>query len=368
MNKKVRHILGISGGKDSTALAIYLKTKYPQLEIEYYFCDTGKELPETYELIKDLEVLLGKEITTLKGNERGDKNPFDHFIESYGNFLPSSNARWCTQKMKIEPFEKFVGDDPTISYVGIRGDENREGYVSTKSNILSIFPFRKNIWSKDVISKVFNKQNEEKIVVFYENTRGEKNKIDESIRVLRKPLRIDFNLERKITSLLSIDTKLFNKVVFQYLKQSDYPISYLTEFPLTENDKITKLEDVIILLNNSGIGLPGYYKKLDFEVNGEKGKYNRSRSGCFFCFYQQKIEWVWLYENHRDLFEEAKRYEKEGYTWMQDESLEEISKRERMNKIKMDHLNKTNKLSAQKSNKLSDILDDDSDGCAICFT
>ena len=27
----VRHILGISGGKDSAALAIYLKNKYPQL-------------------------------------------------------------------------------------------------------------------------------------------------------------------------------------------------------------------------------------------------------------------------------------------------------------------------------------------------
>lgn len=28
----VRHILGISGGKDSAALAIYLKKKYPQLK------------------------------------------------------------------------------------------------------------------------------------------------------------------------------------------------------------------------------------------------------------------------------------------------------------------------------------------------
>ena len=192
MNKKVRHILGISGGKDSTALAIYLKSNYPQLDIEYYFCDTGKELQDTYDLIKNLEVYLGNKITILKGVERSDKSPFDHFIEAYGNFLPSSNARWCTQKMKIEPFEKFVGDAPTISYVGIRGDENREGYVSTKSNILSIFPFRKNIWSKDVISKVFSKQNEEKIVEFYKNATSERSKVDESLGILRKPLRIDF--------------------------------------------------------------------------------------------------------------------------------------------------------------------------------
>ena len=32
----VRHILGISGGKDSAALAIYLKQNYPSLKIGYY--------------------------------------------------------------------------------------------------------------------------------------------------------------------------------------------------------------------------------------------------------------------------------------------------------------------------------------------
>ena len=47
----VRHILGISGGKDSAALAIYLKQKYPQLKIEYYNSDTGCELAETELLI-----------------------------------------------------------------------------------------------------------------------------------------------------------------------------------------------------------------------------------------------------------------------------------------------------------------------------
>ena len=35
-----RHILGISGGKDSTALAIYLKQKFPTSKIVYYNSDT----------------------------------------------------------------------------------------------------------------------------------------------------------------------------------------------------------------------------------------------------------------------------------------------------------------------------------------
>ena len=52
---KVRHILGISGGKDSAALSIYLKHKYPHMKIEYYNSDTGCELKETELLIDKLE-------------------------------------------------------------------------------------------------------------------------------------------------------------------------------------------------------------------------------------------------------------------------------------------------------------------------
>ena len=138
--KKVRHVLGISGGKDSSALAIFMKKKFPHLDIEYYTCDTGKELDETYKLIDNLEVYLGKKILRLTAAPSSHELPFDHFLKMYGGFLPSSNSRWCTKKLKLEPFEKFVGDDPVISYVGIRGDEEREGYISKKSNIQSIFP------------------------------------------------------------------------------------------------------------------------------------------------------------------------------------------------------------------------------------
>ena len=57
---KVRHVLGLSGGKDSTALAIYLRDRIP--EMEYFFCDTNKELPETYEYIEKLEAFLGSRL------------------------------------------------------------------------------------------------------------------------------------------------------------------------------------------------------------------------------------------------------------------------------------------------------------------
>lgn len=119
---KVRHILGISGGKDNAALAIYLKQKYPNLNIEYYNSDTGCELKETEDLINRLEAFLEK-IVRLKAVEIDiEPTPFHHYLKAMGGFLPSPQARWCTKKMKLDRFEEFVGDDYAISYVGIRGD------------------------------------------------------------------------------------------------------------------------------------------------------------------------------------------------------------------------------------------------------
>ena len=132
-----RHIVNLSGGKDSTALAIYLKDQISQLE--YIFCDTHKELPETYEYLDKLEAFLQKPIIRLNP-DRG----FDHWLDMYGGMLPSARVRWCTRKLKIEPFETYVGDDVVWSYVGIRADEGRSGYTSTKPNIKPVFPFKEH--------------------------------------------------------------------------------------------------------------------------------------------------------------------------------------------------------------------------------
>ena len=104
----VRHILGISGGKDSAALSIYLKQKYPQMEIEYYNSDTGCELEETERLIDKLEAYLGS-IKRLRAAERSpEATPFDHFLKACGGFLPSPQARWCTQKMKLNNMLEMI--------------------------------------------------------------------------------------------------------------------------------------------------------------------------------------------------------------------------------------------------------------------
>jgi 3'-phosphoadenosine 5'-phosphosulfate sulfotransferase (PAPS reductase)/FAD synthetase len=264
MSGRVRHILSLSGGKDSTALAIHMRDRVA--EMEYVFCDTKKELPETYEYLGRVEAYLGKRIERLH-DDRG----FDHWLNVYSGYLPSSRMRWCTRQLKIRPFERYVGDDQAISYIGIRADENREGYISTKPNIKACYPFKE--------------------------------------------------------------------------------------------DGIVKA-DVFRILEESGLGVPPYYKW-------------RTRSGCYFCFFQRKAEWVGLKENHPDLFELAKQYEKidpttgERYTWSQKESLDELAQGERVAEIKKNHARELSKETVAANRPLFEILgpdddDEDEQACLIC--
>lgn len=262
-DKRVRHILSLSGGKDSAALAVYMRDRVP--EMEYAFCDTRKELTETYEYLAKLEAYLGKPIVRLNA-ERG----FDHWLQVYGGYLPSSRMRWCTRQLKIRPFEEYVGDDPVISYVGIRADEDREGYVSTKPNIKARFPFKE--------------------------------------------------------------------------------------------DGVTKA-DVYRILEEVGLGLPSYYEW-------------RSRSGCYFCFFQRKGEWAGLLERHPQLFAQAMEYEKvdpetgQRYTWQQGESLAELARPERLAEIKRKEVRSlpvvSNTLAQILAHDSDDDLDQDERPCLIC--
>ena len=136
------------------------------------------------------------------------------------------------------------------------------------------------------------------------------------------------------------------------------------KYPFKE-DGITK-EDVYRILEESGLGLPDYYKW-------------RTRSGCYFCFFQRKSEWVGLLEQHPDLFELAKGYEKfnpetgERFTWCQGESLEELSQPERIAEIKENTEKAMASKKAAKPNRrlieiLTDVHDDEDDEepCLAC--
>ena len=121
-----------------------------------------------------------------------------------------------------------------------------------------------------------------------------------------------------------------------------------TVLPFKENH-IDK-QAVFEILENSGLGLPKYYEW-------------RSRSGCTFCFFQRKIEWIGLMERHPEAFENAKRMEKTAldngspFTWCQSESLVELSKPERVAQIKADHQKKIE--AAAKKRKINPLRPDD---------
>ena len=136
-DKPIRHILSLSGGKDSAALAIFMRDRIPNME--YIFSDTRKELPETYQYLDQLENFLQRPIVRLNATLG-----FDHWYDMYGGMIPSNHRRWCTRALKLKPFEDYVGTDQVLNYVGLRADENRSGYISTKPNIEPAYPFREH--------------------------------------------------------------------------------------------------------------------------------------------------------------------------------------------------------------------------------
>jgi 3'-phosphoadenosine 5'-phosphosulfate sulfotransferase (PAPS reductase)/FAD synthetase len=135
-NKNEHHILALSGGKDSAALAVYMKEKYPELQMEYVFTDSGCELPETYEYLNRIRAVLNVNINVLKSRRN-----FDYWLKYFKGVLPSPQNRWCTRLLKLEPFEAYVGDKTVYSYVALRADEKREGYKPTIPNIIPRHPF-----------------------------------------------------------------------------------------------------------------------------------------------------------------------------------------------------------------------------------
>ncbi len=126
----------------------------------------------------------------------------------------------------------------------------------------------------------------------------------------------------KITSYVAIRSDEDHR---EGLKTQDPNLIVVMPFRESGIDK----QGVIEILEGSGLGMPAYYRW-------------RSRSGCTFCFFQQKIEWVRLKREHPDSFEEAKSYEKSAishgspFTWSQGESLEDLEKPERILEIESD--------------------------------
>ena len=138
--RKELHVISISGGKDSAALAIYLKEKYPDREFKYLFFDTEEELQDTYDYLNKLQSILG-----IKVEYKFPEKSFKELLLQHNDYLPSPTERWCTRKMKLETFLNTMQEfkEYTIyNYVGIRADENRDGLIPTDEHIVTVMPFK----------------------------------------------------------------------------------------------------------------------------------------------------------------------------------------------------------------------------------
>ena len=62
---KPKHVVGLSGGKDSTALAFWLVENEPR-DYEFICNETGNELPEMLEHWERLERLLGSKLVRVR--------------------------------------------------------------------------------------------------------------------------------------------------------------------------------------------------------------------------------------------------------------------------------------------------------------
>ncbi len=266
-NKKEYHILSLSGGKDSTALAFFMKENMPEIfeKLELVFCDTEQEIPETYDYLRKIEVFLNKKITQLK-----PRVGFEQIFQTR-KILPSINRRWCTVELKTRPFNLFVHNllknqqgSKVILYIGIRADESFRTYNRDKfsnKSIVEHFPF--------------------------------------------------------------------------------------VEYNITKND-------VENILEKCGIGYSDYYKW-------------RKRSGCYFCMFQSKKDWLNLYYNHPQLYKKAMSYEyaqtdygkRKRFGWNSEISLKDLIKPKNIKIVEEEY----NKLKKRKSNhfticstKLIDLL------------
>ena len=138
-------------------------------------------------------------------------------------------------------------------------------------------------------------------------------------------------------------------------------------------------DGVTRILEDAGIGLPTYYEW-------------RTRSGCYFCFYQRKAEWIGLAERHPELFKRAVAIEQKvlrdagldgdadfgsramrgrSYTWSGGETLVELlSRREEILERHRASMSRAGKARANVPliEALADALDEDDDTvpCTVC--
>jgi hypothetical protein len=144
----VKDIVALSGGKDSTAMALALAEREPR-DYTYVITPTGNEPPAMFTHWRKLSAMLGKPLLpimkhSLKGLVIAQKA------------IPNHRQRWCTRLIKLEPYYGWLEEQkPCTSYVGLRADEeSRPGMIFPDADGVTMrFPMREWGWElKDVLN------------------------------------------------------------------------------------------------------------------------------------------------------------------------------------------------------------------------
>jgi 3'-phosphoadenosine 5'-phosphosulfate sulfotransferase (PAPS reductase)/FAD synthetase len=138
----MNHIAAISGGKDSTAMALRLAELHPDIDFRWICTPTGNEPDVWFAHMRTLADKIGPIIPIIGGS-------LDGMIRQW-NALPNWRQRWCTRALKIEPFAAYLAQNtPARVYVGLRADEEeRSGgdYHRDIPGTEMIFPLREWGW------------------------------------------------------------------------------------------------------------------------------------------------------------------------------------------------------------------------------
>ncbi len=143
----MRHLVALSGGKDSTALALRLAETEPQ-DYTYFITPTGDELPDLVEHWRRLEVLLGAPLVRVPCPSLKDTIAAMAIPLHPNGMLPNYRARFCTRLIKIAPARDWVAEQgPSVMYVGLRADEGeRVGMLEAPETATLRFPLREWGW------------------------------------------------------------------------------------------------------------------------------------------------------------------------------------------------------------------------------
>ena len=132
-------VITFSGGRSSSYMLYQVlkahKFRLPEY-VQIIFCNTGKEMPQTLDFVRDCQKHWKVDITWLEYSGKKQFKVVDHATASRKGepfaqlikdkkFLPNMMARFCTSELKVLTISRYLGVSDYVRLIGIRADEPR---------------------------------------------------------------------------------------------------------------------------------------------------------------------------------------------------------------------------------------------------